>query len=140
MIQNKEGKLLLLRRNPAKLKDASEDCWDIPGGRVQKNESLEETLKREVYEETGLQAIVRMRPFTMALSNIRIPVQEGDVGLIFMTYLCDINEESPIQLSSEHVHFDWFEASRAAELLTANFPVELMEKLAHLPKKRPLHN
>ncbi|MGC1878856.1 MAG: NUDIX hydrolase [Rhabdochlamydiaceae bacterium] len=128
LIHNNAGKLLLLQLNTKEPK-STKGTWDIPGGRVQKNESLEAALRREVYEETGLH-VVHMTPFVMALSNIRIPVQSGDVGLIFAIYLCDIIGDSPITLGSEHTHFDWFEPSRAVELLTANYPLELTEKLA----------
>ena len=47
-IQDKEGKLLLQRRFPDKL-------WGIPGGLMEIGETLEETVKREVYEETNLE-------------------------------------------------------------------------------------
>jgi 8-oxo-dGTP diphosphatase len=124
LIPNHEGKLLLLQRND----------WDLPGGRIQKNESLESALKREVYEETGLQNITRISPFVMTLSSIRIPLQKEDVGLIFAIFLCAISIETPIRLSHEHLHFDWFDPSKAAELLAKNFPYELTEKIAQLSK------
>jgi len=46
-IQDKEGNLLLQRRFP-------DDVWGIPGGLMEIGESFEETVKREVYEETNL--------------------------------------------------------------------------------------
>src|SRR5579885_3383319 len=123
LIHNLEGKLLLLQA--PKEKGA---YWDVPGGRIQKNESLENALKREVYEETGIQ-ITRIKPFVMALSSIRIPFQNGDVGLIYAFHLCDGLLDTPIRLSTEHTHFDWFEPTKAAQLLSETFPFELIEKL-----------
>jgi|GEM_PF-6169513 len=68
----------------------------------------------------------------MVLSSIRIPVQNGDVGLIFATYLCDVVGDRAVQLSNEHMHFDWFEPGRVAELLTISYPIEFIEKLKRL--------
>jgi len=38
----------------------------------------------------------------------------------------------PIVISEEHIGFDWFEPKKVAELLMANFPLELTEELADL--------
>lgn len=135
LIQNHEGKLLLLQWRSKKNETTGKDYWDIPGGRIHKNELLESALKREVYEETGLQNITGIRPFLMALSSRRIPVQNGDVGVVFATYLCELLDDTPIRLSSEHTYFDWFEPSKASELLRKNFPHELTEKIANLNLK-----
>jgi 8-oxo-dGTP pyrophosphatase MutT (NUDIX family) len=127
LIHNDEGKLLLLQKSMRK----SEHLWDLPGGRIHKNEALEDALKREVDEETGLK-ILQIVPLMMFLTNIRIPIQTGDVGLIFAVYLCSTLNNNSVQLSSEHSHFDWFEPTIAAELLSANHPSELTEKVAGL--------
>ena len=46
-----EGSLLLMLRN----NEPAKDLWFTPGGRIFKNETLEEAVKRVLYEETGLQ-------------------------------------------------------------------------------------
>lgn len=42
-----------------------------------------DTLVREVKEETGLEGISEFHPFTMVLTDIRIPNYDDSVGLIF---------------------------------------------------------
>lgn len=84
-----------------------------------------------MHEETGLQTITDTRPLAMALSGIRIPAADGDVGLIFAFYVCTLEDASSISLSDEHTDFGWFEPRQAAELLT-NYPAELVEKIAQL--------
>ncbi|MDP3994560.1 MAG: GNAT family N-acetyltransferase [bacterium] len=48
----KDGKLLLAKRN----KDPYKGQWDFFGGYVDAGENLEESLKREVYEELGVKS------------------------------------------------------------------------------------
>ncbi|MEK7096209.1 MAG: NUDIX hydrolase [Patescibacteria group bacterium] len=50
LIENGEGKILLLNSPGWKQKEI-EAHWDIPGGRIEENQSVEEALKREVKEE-----------------------------------------------------------------------------------------
>lgn len=136
LICNAEGKVLLLYSNSSRSRKKA-SYWDLPGGRVRKNEALEEGLKREVYEETGLQNIVRITPFLMVQASIRIPVGESDVGLIFSTYLCDVAHCSSICLSEEHVDFGWFWPHEAADRLSeSSYPEALTSKLAGLTLTR----
>lgn len=138
LIQNREGQLLLLQKNPKNPHHKSvEQLWDLPGGRIHRNESLEEALKREVYEETGLRNITQITQLTMVLSDIRIPLEESDVGLIFAVYLCRMTDEHPqIQLSHEHQHYIWALPRDASDLLAASHPPELIKRIGQLEVNR----
>ena len=46
----KKGRILLVRRNHAPYKN----CWAIPGGFMEKGETVEAAAMREVLEETGV--------------------------------------------------------------------------------------
>jgi len=48
IILDNEMNILLVKHSYGKLN------WDLPGGKSEENESAEETAKREVYEEVGL--------------------------------------------------------------------------------------
>ncbi|OZI44714.1 hypothetical protein CEK29_08395 [Bordetella genomosp. 5] len=47
------GRVLILRRAP--WKSFLPSCWDLPGGHVEPGETLEQALRREVFEEVGLE-------------------------------------------------------------------------------------
>jgi 8-oxo-dGTP pyrophosphatase MutT (NUDIX family) len=133
IIRNSDGNILLLKTNPDELRGyEGEGYWDIPGGRIQKNQTVEETLKREVKEETGISSIKSHKPFTMVLSNLRIPTDEGSVGLILAAYLCDINPSAKVKISKEHIDYQWFSPREAVRLLSFKYPEEFTEKLKTL--------
>ncbi|WP_300027615.1 NUDIX hydrolase [uncultured Maribacter sp.] len=49
VVKNREGKVLFIYRN---------DKWDLPKGKLDKGESIEECAVREVEEETGVKGLV----------------------------------------------------------------------------------
>ena len=71
LLNNEEGKYLLLRRSKKKYPEVM-DIWDIPGGRIDPGVSLLENLKREMREEIELE--LKMEPKLIAAQDImRIP-------------------------------------------------------------------
>jgi 8-oxo-dGTP diphosphatase len=50
VVRDAEGRLLLIRRGH----DPHAGLWSLPGGRVEAGETLEQAVRREVLEETGL--------------------------------------------------------------------------------------
>lgn len=51
----RKGKFFIAQRIPG---GALSECWEFPGGKVEKNESDEEALKREFREEFGIEVKV----------------------------------------------------------------------------------
>lgn len=131
IIFNRQEKLLLLERQLHSMTT----YWDMPGGRLQKGETMMEALRREVEEEVGLKNMVEITPFVMRLTNRRISLLDGDVGLIFSIYKCNVVSDFTPHLSNEHINFGWFDVSEAIQLLKGHTP-ELIEDLKKLRKFR----
>ena len=93
---SKNDSLLFLRRkiNPVKGE------WWFPGGRIRKGETLEETLYREVKEETGLDVI------ESELINVYSRIFDGRHD-ISIAYLCNCKGDKII-LNNEHSEYRYF--------------------------------
>lgn len=133
LIRNPEGEVLLMQVNPAKLNGERKDYWDLPGGRVQKGDSVKDTLRREVLEETGIAEITNIQPVSMVLSNLRIPVGNDEtVGLVLSIYACTVSDNIEVVLSDEHISYDWFMPTQAAKLLRVKYPSDFCKIIADL--------
>lgn len=132
LVRSNKGEILLLEVNPAKLHGDKKSYWDLPGGRVQKDHTVLDTLRREVEEETGVKEIHDTRQIGMVLSNIRIPVGDDSVGLILSIYACNVPTDSTITISDEHIGYDWFSPKQAAELLMVKYPTDFCQQIAKL--------
>lgn len=106
----RDGKVLLARRSPTR--DKYPDCWDLPGGRAEMGDSVEDALVRETREEMGIVP----RRYTK-IAEIPEP-RPDDYGPgtyhIFLVHNWDGGE--PWIQADEHTMFDWFPAEEAAAL------------------------
>jgi 8-oxo-dGTP pyrophosphatase MutT (NUDIX family) len=63
VVLNKDGKVLLTQRFDPEFKGAHLK-WELPGGKREIGESLEDTCRREVLEETGYRVkVINMIPY-----------------------------------------------------------------------------
>jgi len=78
-----EGKILLLRESGVYQEGTNAGRFDVPGGRLKLGERFDEALRREVFEETGLEIEIG-RP--IAVNEWR-PVVRGEqwqiVGIFY---------------------------------------------------------
>ena len=73
VIEDKEGRVLLLHHRFWR-----EGSWGLPGGYANKGEKLEETVRREVREETGYE--VEVKGLIQVVSGYRLRVEASYRG------------------------------------------------------------
>ncbi len=130
VIKNNQGKILVLHANMKILDKDVADHWDLPGGRLQKGQNLEETLGREVEEEIGIKDLIVHQLIDASISKMRI---RPEYGLVLFSFLCSIKDNQQIELTDdEHSEFGWFDTKDAAKLLSTKFSDEFVEKLVRL--------
>jgi len=90
-----QGRFLLLKRRNPPVKGE----WWLPGGRIRKGEELEEAVKREVLEETGLECeIIRQ----VGVINQIFP----ECHTISIYYLVK-SKSRDVKLNREHNDYKW---------------------------------
>jgi 8-oxo-dGTP pyrophosphatase MutT (NUDIX family) len=105
----REDKVLLLRNE--------RDEWELPGGRLELDETPKECVAREIAEETGWQ--VRVGPILDSWLY-RIAIPDKDVRVFVVTYGCSLLSSQPPVISTEHTEIGLF---GAAEVPALNLPV-----------------
>ena len=141
LIMNENNEILILKANPDELKQQGKTSdaehrqavahWDLPGGRVKKGDSIEETLLKECEEELGTRGIEIIEPFDFMVSNMKIPEGDEMLGLILFVYLCRTSQRK-FALSSEHTEYRWASVSEAKELLAFKYPQSFIKKLGSI--------
>jgi len=107
ILQNKEGKFLVVQRNAEKYPETGPK-WDIVGGRINKGISLIENLKREVMEESGLEIKGESKLLTAQ------DILKTDKHVVRLTYSGFADGE--LILSDEHTNFKWLTVDEIKKL------------------------
>ncbi len=116
----RDGKVFIARRAPG---ENSAGGWEFPGGKVEKDESPQECLKRELYEELSIKTEIG--------DFVAESIYEYPKGLIrLLAYRAEITE-GKIKLSV-HDACSWVTVNELCkfELLPADVPVA--DKLAEM--------
>jgi 8-oxo-dGTP pyrophosphatase MutT (NUDIX family) len=123
VIRDEEGRVLLLEAD-----SQFGPHWDLPGGKIHKNSTAENTLERELGEEIENIRISEISFLTADFSNIN---HLSSKKIIFLVYACEA-VVGQINLSTEHLRYDWFPPGEAAKLLEFRFGKQISSKIAQL--------
>ncbi|WP_455284915.1 bis(5'-nucleosyl)-tetraphosphatase [[Eubacterium] cellulosolvens] len=112
--------------------------WDFVKGHVEKGESEEETVSREILEETGLKKHKFLGDFRERIKYFyRRRGRTVSKEVIF--YLVESPGEEAVKISGEHIGYAWLPYREALEQLTYKNAKDTLRKAeTHLQRTRPV--
>lgn len=108
-----DGEILLLKVRSNSKHDAGK--WEIPGGKVKKNEFFDEALKREYLEETGLEIIIEDLYNTVQNNYTACKTKEEVKSIQLIMKVTA--ESKDVTISEEHDEYGWFCESEVEQLI-----------------------
>jgi 8-oxo-dGTP pyrophosphatase MutT (NUDIX family) len=114
VVVDDQGRALVVRRR-------DNGRWEAPGGILEHGETIDDGLRREVFEETGL----KVGPD--ALTGVYQNLPRRIVALVFRCYVND----GQLTANDEASEFRWVTSDEARALLTEAYAVRVTDALAH---------
>jgi 8-oxo-dGTP pyrophosphatase MutT (NUDIX family) len=99
----RDGRVLLVRNE--------REEWELPGGRIEENETPERTVAREIAEETGLAVTV-----AEILDSWMYHITVADKDVFIVTYGCTTDSTAEAVVSHEHNRIAEFAEHEIADL------------------------
>ena len=103
-----------------------EGHWGCAKGHIEKGETLEQTARREIMEETGLTDIRFIEGFKEL--NQYYFMSGGERINKTVTFLLAETHSKSITISNEHIGFEWLPYQQALELITFKAEKEMFKK------------
>ena len=98
-----DGKVLILRESGSYIDGSNSGKFDVVGGRVNPGERFDESLKREVREETGLEISIEG---PVHVGEWRPVVREEQWQIVGIFFVCRTTS-SKVTLSEDHAEYQW---------------------------------
>lgn len=99
IIMDEEGRILLMKRT----NEPAKGLYWYPGGRIKRGQSLEEALKEQVKEETGLSQsqveVIKVASVDSVLFKSRHTIN--------INFLLKKKKDSEVKLDPQHSDFKW---------------------------------
>jgi 8-oxo-dGTP diphosphatase len=112
VVVREDGRVLVIRR-------ADNGTWEPPGGGLERTEAVEEGVRREVFEETGIK--VRVERLTGVYKNMT-------VGVVALVFKCR-PEGGHEQLSDESTAVSWLAPDEAVAAMSEVYAIRITDAL-----------
>ena len=99
------GKVLIVRESTKYQDGTNAAKYDIVGGRIKPGQAFDESLRREIREETGLEVELG-RPFYVGEWR---PVIKGEPAHIVATFFECQASTNAVRLSDDHDDYQWID-------------------------------
>lgn len=120
VIFNSDGKILLCKSHKWGNK------YVIPGGHIELGEKMEEALKREIFEETGLNI------YDIKLVSLKESIYSDKFHekkhFIFIDYICK-TDSTNVSLNDEAEEYEWVDIEQIEYYDLGGFTKELLMKI-----------
>lgn len=110
------GKILLMKVRSKFVHDACK--WELPGGKVKRNEFFDESLIREFKEETDLD--VEVIDFIKVVENDYVACKTKEEVKSLQIIMEVKAETEKIRISNEHDQYDWFTIEEIKDMALNN--------------------
>jgi nucleoside triphosphatase len=123
VIFNTEGKILLCKSHKW------ENKYVIPGGHIELGESMEDALKREVFEETGLSIYdIKLISLKESIYSHKFHKKKH---FIFIDYMCN-TDSSDVILNDEAEEYKWVDIDNIENYDLGGFTRKLLMELRNM--------
>ncbi|MFE2106411.1 NUDIX hydrolase [Kitasatospora sp. NPDC059463] len=112
VVVREDGRVLAIRR-------ADNGTWEPPGGVLEVAETVEDGVRREVFEETGIKVGVQR------LTGVYKNVSRGIVALVFRCR----PESGSERLSDESTAVDWLTPGEVSDRMAEVYAVRVLDAL-----------
>lgn len=111
-----DDKILLLKLRSISAHDACK--WEIPGGKVKKNEFFDDALKREYLEETGLE--IEIDSLYNAIQKNYTACKTGESIKSIQLIMKVSAKTDKVVISDEHAVYGWFSKEEIMKMIENN--------------------
>ena len=108
-----DNKILLLKIRSKSVHDAEK--WEIPGGKVKKEEFFDQALKREFMEETGLK--INIDDLYNVVQNNYTACKTNEEIKSIQLIMKVSSSTDEVKISEEHDDYKWFSYEELKELI-----------------------